>query len=274
MMSSFHAAWSIGGAAGAGAAGILAGHGYGAGAILPVAAVLALPILLIAGGGHQPPKPGTAVNASSNTTQTSRGINLRLLGLCCIAFLALLTEGALANWSSIYLKGVLTGVSGGFAVGYFAFSGGMSVGRLGGDFTVSRLGRRMVGISGALIAALAFAIVLWHPTFVLACICFALIGLGLSNVVPITFSTAGRIARSESLGISRAASSGYAGFVVGPVVIGGLASLATLPEALTILIATMLLISTFGLFAFERKIRAQVGAENTKFQQTARHCKS
>lgn len=144
----------------------------------------------------------------------------------------------------------MTGLSGGFAIGYVAVSGGMSVGRLGGDSVVARVGRRPVGVAGAILAAVAFATVLAIPSFASALICFALIGIGMSSIAPITFGIASRVARSDAVGISRAASSGYAGFVIGPPLIGGLATVVTLFAALTILILATALIGTLGALAY------------------------
>ena len=124
------------------------------------------------------------------------------------------------------------------------------------------------GVAGAALAAVGFAIVLTLPTFTTAFICFALIGLGLSNIVPITFGIASRVARSEAVGISRAASAGYAGFVVGPALIGGLAGVVTLPTALTVLILTTALIAMTGVFAY----RSRHCSEAVAMRSLVQHC--
>lgn len=246
IMSSFHAAWSIGGAVGAGAAGVLTWFGQSAPLILGGSALLALAVLLGALGGEQSPVP--PARSAGNKTSGLRGVQWspRLFGLCVIAFFALFTEGALANWTSIYLQGALTGLSGGFAAGYVAFSAGMSVGRVGGDRAVGWFGRRRVGLVGAMVSAAALAYVLWWPTLLSAGFCFVIIGLGMSNIVPITFSTAGRTARSASRGIATAASAGYTGLLVGPALIGMLADLFTLPQALIALVISMAIIAAMA----------------------------
>ncbi|MGB7755146.1 MAG: MFS transporter [Salinisphaera sp.] len=257
IMSSFHAAWSIGGAVGAGTAGLLTGQGLSAATILTASAAVVLGVLLAsAAGGQGPiadaPPPRGLVPANPLRRLAAVNWSPRLIGLCLIAFFALLTEGALANWTSIYLKGVLTGLAGGFSLGYLAFSVGMSIGRLSGDRVVAACGRRAVGWSGAAVSALAFAVVLWWPSLIAAVVCFVIIGLGMSNVVPITFSTAGRTARSASRGIALAASAGYSGLLVGPALVGGLADLFTLPQALVALVASMAAIAVLATFALER----------------------
>ncbi len=98
-------------------------------------------LLASAAGGQGPiadaPPPRGPVPANPLRRLAAVNWSPRLIGLCVIAFFALLAEGALANWTSIYLQGVLTGLSGGFSLGYVAFSVGMSIGRLAGDRTVA-----------------------------------------------------------------------------------------------------------------------------------------
>lgn len=268
IMSSFHAAWSIGGASGAGLAGLLTGQGLSATPILLASAAIAFGVLVVSIGGGQGPIADTAPREAvpGNPLQRLAAVNWRprLIGLCLIAFFALLAEGALANWTSIYLEGVLTGLAGGFSLGYLAFSVGMSIGRLSGDRIVNACGRRAVGIGGAAVSALAFAVVLGWPSLVSAGICFVIIGLGMSNVVPITFSTAGRTARSASRGIALAASAGYTGLLVGPALVGGLADLFTLPLALIALVASMAAIAVLAAFALDSRARRESGSAPTK----------
>lgn len=157
----------------------------------------------------------------------------------------MLTEGALANWTSSYLHQALA-VSGGFALGYFAFSIGMGAGRLGGDALVARRGRRSVRAGGALMANLALDAVLAHSMLLTAGFGFLFVGLGLAHIVPVTFGIAGRLGVSEAAGSAAVAQCGYAGFVVGPPVIGALAGIAGLAAALVLLAAATLWIAVAG----------------------------
>lgn len=248
IMSSFHAAWSIGGAAGAALAGVLTGFGFGPVIVLSIAALFVAVSLAASSGAYQPPAP--LANECSSSCGKRRQLDPRLAGLCLLAFCALFTEGAIADWSSIYLQGVLES---GFAIGFFAFSAGMSVGRLGGDRAVTRYGRLRVGSLGALIAGLAMAYVLWAPSLGTACICFLLTGLGMSNVVPMTFSMAGQVTTKTSQGIAMAATFGYTGFLLGPAFIGGLTHFLTLPLALMVLVITIGVIALTSQFVFPPK---------------------
>ena len=75
---------------------------------------------------------------------------------------------------------------------------------------------------------------------------FGLVGAGLANVVPVIFSVAGRTGPSSAVGIASAATSGYAGLLIGPVVIGAVASAANLRSAIVMLAAVALIAAAFA----------------------------
>jgi hypothetical protein len=111
----------------------------------------------------------------------------------------------------------------------------MVAGRLFGDGVVRSLGSvRVVRIGGAMAAAgLTLAVAV--PSPVIAVVGFGLVGVGLSNVVPVIFSAAGRLATSPATGIAMAATIGYTGFLAGPPLIGAIASAAGLRAGITLL---------------------------------------
>ncbi|WP_147418093.1 MFS transporter [Salinisphaera sp. Q1T1-3] len=251
IMSSFHAAWSLGGGIGAALAGGLVGYGWPPAHVLGlVAALMLVPMCFAARGGAM-----GAGDASDETDPQSvrrvascegRRWPPRLLALCVIAFCALLTEGALTDWMSIYLKDALGRDAGAFSIGFVAFSVGMFVGRLAGDRVISWLGRRRVAMAGASGAAAALAVVLAEPSLISAGIGFVVVGLGLANIVPITFSVAGATAHARPAGIAMAATTGYTGLLIGPVLIGGMTHAFTLDRTLWLLVGTMLLMAAIG----------------------------
>lgn len=171
---------------------------------------------------------------------------LLLLGM--IAFCCMLTEGAMADWSSIYFK-----ESGGLvsSLGYTAFTITMAAGRFFGDWLTVRLGlRKMLQYSGLSIATgMALAVGLPLPHVVIAG--FLVVGLGVAVVVPLVYSEAGR-SETMSAGIALAAVStvGYTGFLMGPPLIGFVAEAATLRVALALVIALGL-----GIWTLARKVR-------------------
>ena len=207
IMSSFHGFFSLGGLLGAGAGAALIGGGAsvagallagGAGAgILTLAALRSLRLAFEAAeGGHGFAWPRRAV-----------------LGIGILTFLAMVMEGAVADWSGVYLRDGI-GASLTFApAGFAAFSLAMTLCRFAGDGVAParahphprprRVGRRarfalVVGTTSALVTALGFG----------------LVGLGLANAVPVFFSAgseAGGVA--PSVGVAMVATLGYAGFL-------------------------------------------------------------
>ena len=114
-----------------------------------------------------------------------------MLALGLIALGCLMLEGAMTDWSAVYL-GQVGGASPVVAtLGYAAFSLTMLVGRLFGDGIRGRFGGPRVIVGGALLATLGLALAVLLPAPGTAILGFALVGLGLSNVVPAAFSAAG-----------------------------------------------------------------------------------
>jgi MFS family permease len=238
IMSSFHAAFSLGGLAGTALGGLCVALSGGS-ALVPTA-VLALATTAAA-----------CVALREDTAPHTGASGLALPGravlpLCAAALLCMLCEGAMADWSGVYLA-TTTGVGAGAAAsGYAAFSAAMLAGRFAGDAAVRRLGRpRVVALGGALAAA-GLALAVGWPAPVPAGIGFALVGLGLSNVVPAVFSAAARLAATPAAGMAMAATAGYAGFLVGPVLIGATAEAVGLRVAIGLLAACAAAVALLG----------------------------
>lgn len=156
-----------------------------------------------------------------------------LIGLGLIVFCGLLCEGAAADWTAVYLRDALS-VAGGLAgLGYAAFTGAMFIGRLTGDRLISRFGPRNAVRAGTTLAGLAVAagLILNRPTPAIAG--FALLGAGLSLVVPSVFSASTRLPdTSPAPALALTTTFGWVGFLCGPPIIGLLASKLTLPVSL------------------------------------------
>jgi MFS family permease len=154
-----------------------------------------------------------------------------------MAFCVLLGEGAMADWSAVYLReGVGTGPGLG-AAGYAAFSLAMAAGRLAGDGLAARLGsQRLVRLGGAL-AAMGLGLALVQGGLWATLAGFGLVGAGFSIVFPNLLSAAGR-SRDQSAGAAIAALStvGYTGFMAGPPLIGFAAEWVSLRGALGLIV--------------------------------------
>jgi fucose permease len=149
----------------------------------------------------------------------------------------MLTEGAMADWGGIYLRQDLGAEAALAALAFACLTAGMTVGRVFGDWvnrhtgpvTLLRLGALTTGI------ALAAMLLIGHPAAAL--VGLFVIGLGVSNGVPLMFSAAGRQPDTpEGPAIAAVSSMGSLGFLAGPPLIGFLADATTLPWALGTLV--------------------------------------
>src|ERR1700745_3902509 len=137
-----------------------------------------------------PSAPGDADKVASRRTITW---SVPLGALALLAFSIMLIEGAIADWSAIYLRiSVLTG-PGLAALGYAVFSGAMAGGRLAGDYLTGKLGRGHLVCYGALLAAAGLIFVLLFGNAGWALVGFTCAGAGLATIIPNTFCAAGNI---------------------------------------------------------------------------------
>jgi MFS family permease len=237
IMSSFHAAWSVGSMAGSALAGVLIGVSWPLAGILGLAAVL-VATLSVAGlrlrnrPGHHARRAGFALPRRT------------MLGICAITCLCFFAEGALTDWSAVYLRTVLAVAPALAPAGFAAFEFAMAGGRFAGDAVVRRLGPAMTLRLGGLLGATGMATVLLAAAHELAIAGFVLIGLGVSNVVPVAFSAAGR--ERGPGGVAMAASIGYAGLMAGPPLIGPIADLVGLRIALGTVLAAVLAVAALS----------------------------
>jgi hypothetical protein len=239
IMSSLHGGWSLGGFAASGLVVVATAAGVDPrlwGAIMGVALCLAVLAIATRLGGASMHDG----DAGGGFALPSRGV--LLIGILCL--LAMVTEGAVADWGGIYLRQNL-GAGDLAATAYTGFSLGMAAARLGGDVFNARLGAARLLRGGTALVAIALAGVLLIGEPVVAVLGFALAGLGLANAVPLLFSAAGRV---PPAGPSLAAvfTVGYTAFIAGPPVIGFLADQIGLPETLALLVLAVLSVTAFG----------------------------
>lgn len=233
MMSGFHGLFSLGGVAGAG--GMIGLLGMGASLWQATGAVAAVVLALLAAAGPHFLARGTEQSIPAFARPT--GVVLFIGTLCFILFLA---EGAMLDWSAVFLTQVQGMPAESAGLGYAAFAVAMTLGRLTGDRWVRRIGPPRAVLAGALIAAAGLALATLAPTWPLALPGFALVGLGCSNVVPVLFSLAGRQhAMPESLAVPAIATMGYAGVLMGPALIGFVAHGTSLVAAMLVLVALL-----------------------------------
>ena len=242
IMSSFHAAFSFGGLAGA----LLGGALAVAGPLAGLGAASATGLVVMAAASAFLGK-GTAADPAPIAFPDRTLLTLSLLALLCM-----MIEGAVADWSGTLLAQSGSTISSA-AIGYFTFSLCMVAGRLGGDWIVARLGAASIVSMGGALAAMGLSLVAFAPGTVSGAVGFGMVGLGVSNVVPTIFSAAGRAGKNAAAGVAAAATAGYGGFLIGPVVIGTVATLSDLRWGMAVL---ALAAAAVSVMAASRQLRS------------------
>jgi predicted MFS family arabinose efflux permease len=234
LMSSFHALYSLGTLAVAiGTSALLKlGATNWVCAMLSGAAIFAI----LSQYRHLQPKADDQQSDGPSFALPNRAT--LLLGIACFA--CFMTEGAITDWSSIFLRFSRGCNIDAAFYGYAGFALAMAATRLAGDRIAARLGKPTIMRLGCLIAAGGMMLTVltpWEPTDVIG---FALVGLGVGNVAPLIFSAASKIpGMSPHASVPAIMTLGYTGFEVGPVLIGTIANTTSLSVSFT-LIAAML----------------------------------
>lgn len=172
---------------------------------------------------------------------------LLIIGL--VSFMVMGGEGAIVDWSGLYLKEISLAPEVLWGAGFLAFSITMTLGRFLGDSISQKIGSIKIVALGAVLAILGYGAVLSAYTYV-AILGFACIGLGFSVVIPELFRIGGTIKGIESSqGIAFIAGTGYTGFLAAPPILGFLADRFSLTVSFTVLLAcsVFVLLSTFVL---------------------------
>jgi MFS family permease len=235
LMASFHALFSIGGMAGAALGGAIAGQGIGP--RLHLASAGAFCLILVAAA-----IPGLVPHDRHGVTGQHLRFRItpKLLALALIAFCFFLSEGAIADWSGLYLRQDAAAGPATAALGYAVFSAVMALGRVTGDRLINRFGRVALVRAGSLTAAAGLGAALVAGTVPVALIGFGLMGAGCSVIVPIVFAAAGRMPDlPPGTALTAVTSFGYLGLFAGPPSIGFLAEATGLRVALGVVVCLL-----------------------------------
>jgi MFS family permease len=240
MMSGFHGMFSLGGIIGA--AGVSALLGLG---LSPLGATLVVNgVLLVALFKAAPHLLPYGSESSGPAFAIPHGVVLFIGILCFIVFLA---EGAVLDWSAVFLtteRGVQTAYAG---LGYAAFALTMTVGRLTGDTVVHRLGAKRVIIYGGSVAAAGFLLATLAPLWQAALLGYALVGVGCSNIVPVLYTAVGKqTLMPEAIAVPAITTIGYAGILAGPALIGFVAHGSSLSFAFGLIALSLVAVAVSG----------------------------
>jgi MFS family permease len=230
IMASFHGIWSLAGFTGAAIGTFLVSKSVSpffhfclicAGCILLVISVQRYALPKDAGHADQPifVRPYSA-----------------LLKLGLIAFSCMICEGTMFDWSGVFFQKVVAAPKELITLGYAAFMGTMAGGRFVGDRIVTKFGRQHVLQGSGIVITTGLLTAVLFPTIVPATIGFLLVGIGVSSVIPLVYSAAGK-SKTMSPGVALAAVStiGFLGFLLGPPMIGFIAEASSLRWSFTLI---------------------------------------
>ncbi|MFT6054559.1 MAG: MFS family permease [Roseivirga sp.] len=176
-----------------------------------------------------------------------------IIGLALIGFCIMMSEGAIADWSSIYLKDNLSAPAAFSGLGFAGFAGLMALGRFLGDNLIQKYGNRLLMLIGFALGILGLLIVQVDQYWIVIG-GLSLAGLGFSIIVPILFSSASKHAEVKpSVGIASVASSGYIGLLTGPVIIGFVADRYGLKNGFLFLVMLSVLALLLTLFVIKKR---------------------
>lgn len=241
IMSSFHGVFSVGGIVGAMLAGFFASRELGLFPHLPMVSVALMLMVLLAAPYLMPSTPRPS--GSPVFALPSRAVFI--VGL--IGFCALIGEGAMSDWSALYLRDVIGTTEGFAAYGFSAFAVAMTVGRFLGDTVIKRIGAKRILIMGGLLSALGLTLGLITQTLFSVLFGFACVGLGLSIMFPIMVSIAAQQSPDNTgPAIAAVATMGYTGFLVGAPLIGLISHYTSLSWGLGLVVLVSLAIVVLG----------------------------
>ncbi len=240
MMSGFHGLFSVGGIAGAG--GMAALLSLDVSPLLATLCVSGCIVVALACAASDLLAYGS--RSGGPAFAIPHGVVLLIGSLCFVAFLA---EGAVLDWSAVFLTSIRHLAASYAGLGYAAFATTMTLGRLTGDRIVHGLGGRRVILIGGCAAAAGFAVATLVPFWQAAMLGYALVGIGCSNIVPVLFTNVGRqTTMPEAVAVPAITTMGYAGILAGPAAIGFIAQASSLQAAFLVIAVLMLGVAACG----------------------------
>ncbi|AFL82957.1 arabinose efflux permease family protein [Belliella baltica DSM 15883] len=162
-----------------------------------------------------------------------------LLRIGAIAFLGMLAEGCMFDWSGVYFKKVVEVHPSYVAVGYVSFMAAMASGRFISDRLNNKFGRLVILRGSGILIFSGLLISVFFPITGPAIIGFLLVGLGVASVIPVSYSVAGRSELySPGVALAIVSTISFFGFLIGPPLIGFIAELSSLKTSFILIALT------------------------------------
>ncbi|MBC8052684.1 MAG: MFS transporter [Sphingobacteriaceae bacterium] len=246
IMASFHGLWSLAGFCGAALGTLMSGLEIAPSYHFLIIALFSILILTIYSRNTVQSDIGGATDKKFVLPDKS------LLHLGLIAFFSLICEGAMFDWSGVYFKKVVMAKDNWIGMGYTVFMCTMAGGRFFADRLVTNFGlKRILQVNGVLTAfGLLLAVV--FPTLTFALVGFFLVGFGVSSIVPLIYSAAGKSKKvSPGIAIATVSTIGFVGFLIGPPLIGIIAGAFNLRVSFILIAAMSLCVTLLSAFIKE-----------------------
>ena len=237
IMSTCHGMWSIGGMVGAGSTSLLVWLQVDARLHILILAGLLLVVVYLQRHILLSVREETVSDVVFSIPTGP------LIGLAVIGFCIMLGEGAVADWSAVYLKNTLQADAFYSGLGYAGFSLTMAIGRFYGDRIIAVWGSRRLVMAGGLIgmAGMTLGLVPRDPLYVV--IGFTIAGLGFSCLIPAVYIAASRMpGRVPGASLAAVAGFGYFGLLIGPPLIGMIAEILGLTAGLSVVVLLLLFV--------------------------------
>lgn len=248
VMSGMHALWSVGGFMGAGLFGVWMAAGLtplgatACSAAIIVLLVIAFARFLLAGRSA----------SEGKVLAVPRGI---VAFVAAVAGISFLVEGAVMDWSGVFLTEVRAMDMSMAGTGFAVFSAAMLLMRLLGDAIVNFLGARRVVLFGSVIAIAGFLLVIFSTDAPLVFSGFFAIGFGCSNIVPIFFSLMGKQKDMPiNAAVAAVSTCGYLGVLMGPAAIGFIAHGTSLLASFALLASLLFVQLLIGMHVFRKVV--------------------
>lgn len=228
ILPSFHGSWTLGGIIGTVITLITPHLSLAVGlALLAILPLLMLGAPLMSTGGVIEPADG------------SMGINWRhviLVGIALVIFY--MVDTASTTWGTTYLRNVVDSPAGLAPLATLPYLVTTLLARFAGDRLTTRYGAARLLRVGAVVGFAALAIIVFAPTWPVAILGFALLGVGVAVIAPLSFSAAAAVAREGVSGddpvamrarvdavIARFNQFNYVGALLGSVMTGALGAI-------------------------------------------------
>ena len=231
ILASFHGIWSLAGFTGAAIGTLMISQHIQPNYHFLVISGMAFLIVLSAWSYTLTADTNAAVDQPIFVKPDKSLLNLGIIAFCCM-----ICEGTMFDWSGVYFQKVVKAKAAWIGAGYTAFMSTMAAGRFVADWLVTRFGIKKILQASGVVIATGLAIAVLFPDIPTSIAGFILVGAGVSSVVPLVYSAAGK-SKKVSPGVALAAVStiGYLGFLMGPPLIGFIAEASSLRLSFTLI---------------------------------------